>query len=419
MPLPDTGKISHKDIMTEFEHPRADFKLSGDGAPILQRATNAQVKESDFYGMKKGGDLGGANFGQVIAENASSTGMVTTENGFTWKAVHSSVGPQYSSGGERVVRSYIQGGSSAKNLRLNASMFTEDLEYITPNTGQSAPRNFGSSGGGSHGKYEGYWPKYNGNYQGQTMYVTNVDQIDNSADNKNSGAVSVGLNFNSCCVSRHGTCNPSPCMSNGDAGGVKHAPNARFYVGFGSQQQSALMYKTSTNGTSFSYPKGGTAYLSSSPQQWASTGLLNGVVGLGSTGAWYKWTSTAAPESGSGGPQQVGAMVKFKGKYYYGFAFQNSRHGGKRMIRSGRFPPGGQTEVVNGLDFAGPAYGGAVAMFISPDESAIIYGSVDANGKGVFYSSKDGNNWSKTHTTGALYQSRLIVSNQMWCPENI
>lgn len=51
MTLPTNGKISHKDIMTEYSHPRADFKLSGDGAPILGRATNAQVKESDFYGL--------------------------------------------------------------------------------------------------------------------------------------------------------------------------------------------------------------------------------------------------------------------------------------------------------------------------------------------------------------------------------
>ena len=50
MTLPTSGKISHKDIMTEYSHSRADFKLSGDGAPILGRPTNAQVKESDFYG---------------------------------------------------------------------------------------------------------------------------------------------------------------------------------------------------------------------------------------------------------------------------------------------------------------------------------------------------------------------------------
>lgn len=410
MALPDTGKISHKDIMTEFEHPRNDFKLSGDGAPILQRANNAKVAESDFYGLKKGGDMIGANFGQVIVSNSIDGGQpVITENGYQWTEVHSSIGQQYASGGDRMLKNWKQSGQVGyqdPRGKLHVGVTGDDFVWGTTN---AAPRNFGSAGGGSHGKYEGYWPKYNGNYSGQNLSVTNVDNVTPDQD----GSVWMSLSFDDCCPSYHGYCIPSPCYSNADGGDIHHAPSARLYIAFAYQHNNnQRLYKSGTNGTSFNYPRGGqTAYT----QAQNIRALNNKIIAVGG-GKWFIWDTTDTGTSGTDAQLTgVYAVTKFKGKFYYGFGKQHRDAGGKRAFRSSRFPPTDK-EIVNGLDFAGEHR--YARFFHTPDGDALLYGGNDANGKTAWYATKDGVTWQKTYTshryTGG--QGFPVTSAQLWHP---
>jgi hypothetical protein len=49
MPLHSTGTIKHSQIMGEFGH-TGKFRLSADGAPLIDKAASTLIKESDFYG---------------------------------------------------------------------------------------------------------------------------------------------------------------------------------------------------------------------------------------------------------------------------------------------------------------------------------------------------------------------------------
>jgi hypothetical protein len=49
MALPTTGTIKHSQIMAEFEK-TGQFKLSADGAPLIDKSPSTIIKESDFYG---------------------------------------------------------------------------------------------------------------------------------------------------------------------------------------------------------------------------------------------------------------------------------------------------------------------------------------------------------------------------------